>query len=34
MELLLVDELANGTLLFLTVEASDVKAHDCELLQL
>ena len=34
MELLLVDELANGMLLFLTVEASDVEAHHCELLQL
>ncbi len=33
-ELLLMDELANGTLLFLTVEASDVEAHHCELLQL
>ena len=34
MEMLLVDELANGMLLFLTVEASDVEAHHCELLQL
>ena len=34
MELLLVDELANGMLLFLTVESSDVEAHHCELLQL
>ena len=34
MELLLVDELANGMLLFLTVEASDIEAHHCELLQL
>ena len=34
MELLLMDELANGTLLFLTVEASDVEAHQSELLQL
>ncbi len=34
MELLLVDELTNDMLLFLTVEASDVEAHHCELLQL
>ena len=34
MELLLVDELANGMLLFFTVEASDVEAHHCEPLQL
>ena len=34
MQLFLVDELANDMLLFLTVEASDVEAHHCELLQL
>ena len=34
MELLLVDELANSMLLFLTVKASNVEAHHCELLQL
>ena len=34
MELLLMDELSNGKLLFLTVEASDVEAHQSELLQL
>ena len=34
MELFLADELANDMLLFLTVEASDVEAHHCELLQL
>ena len=34
MELFLMDELANGMLLFLHVEAPDVEAHHCELLQL
>ena len=33
-ELILEDEISNDLLLLLTVEASDIEAHHCELLQL
>jgi hypothetical protein len=33
-ELILVDDISNYLLLLLTVEASDIEAHHCELLQL
>ena len=33
-ELILEDEISNDLLLLLTVEASDIEAHHCELVQL